>query len=250
MLQIGLTIVLVGLVCSLIMIVLPCGTEIDIALSAMRKPSFHKVTLTGMNTSLIASQGATATAITQDGYEYEGAGGKYSWAGVKRSFQLPDGATTDAANAPVPTPLSAPDIAAPTDQNDHSVISSGISSGTGIIADGSFLNPFTPGQCTYWADYEYHHLTGYVIPWNGDAANWAANASTYGWAVSTTPKVHSIVVLHPGVQGAGWAGHVAVVEKVNPDGSVETTNWNVIGWGVFSWQTYYPGQGVSFVWHP
>ena len=105
------------------------------------------------------------------------------------------------------------------------------------------------GQCTYWADIRYHQLTGWWVPWSGNAAQWAAGAAASGWVVSSTPKVPSIIVLQPGVEGAFSIGHVAVVERINSDGSVYTSNMNWSGWDVVSYVTFTPGPGVSFVWH-
>ena len=111
---------------------------------------------------------------------------------------------------------------------------------------------FTYGQCTYWADYRYHQLTGFWVPWGGNAWEWANGARAYGWIVSSTPHVPSIIVLQPGVQGAGGYGHVAVVERINSDGTVYTSNWNWYanggGWARWSSWNFSPGPGVSFVW--
>ncbi|TMD71450.1 MAG: CHAP domain-containing protein, partial [Chloroflexi bacterium] len=107
-------------------------------------------------------------------------------------------------------------------------------------------------QCTYWADLRYHQLTGFWVPWGGNAWEWAAGASASGWNVSSSPHVPSIIVLQPGVQGAGGFGHVAVVERINSDGTVYTSNWNWYGngggWATWSSWDFTPGPGVSFVW--
>ena len=119
--------------------------------------------------------------------------------------------------------------------------------------NGSY-DGFTYGQCTYWADYYYHQLTGHWVPWGGDAWAWANGARASGWVVSGTPHVYSIIVLAPYVQGASGYGHVAVVIGINKDGSVLTSNWNWYagggGWARTSYWTFYPGSGVTFVWYP
>lgn len=111
---------------------------------------------------------------------------------------------------------------------------------------------FTYGQCTYWADYLYHQMTGFWAPWSGNAWQWASGAANSGWIVSSTPHVPSIIVLQGGVEGAGGYGHVAVVVGINSDGSVHTSNWNWYanggGWGITSYWDFRPGPGVSFVW--
>jgi hypothetical protein len=118
---------------------------------------------------------------------------------------------------------------------------------------GGGLNRFAFGQCTYWANMRYHQLTGYWVQWLGNAYQWAGGAKTSGWIVSSKPIVPSIIVLQPYVQGASGFGHVAIVEKINPDGSVYTSNYNWYGnggWDILSYVTFKPGAGVTFVWHP
>jgi surface antigen len=121
-----------------------------------------------------------------------------------------------------------------------------------LSPDGGGPYRFAYGNCTYWANMRYHALTGYWVPWLGDAWQWASGASAAGWIVSSTPHVPSIIVLQPYVQSASGYGHVAVVEQINSDGSVLTSNYN---WGWQNWnretfETFRPGPGVSFVWHP
>lgn len=120
------------------------------------------------------------------------------------------------------------------------------------VTNGSVSRPFPPGQCTYWANLRYHQLTGYWVPWDGNAGQWVAGAKLAHWGYSQAPHVPSIIVLQPGVQSAGPYGHVAVVESINADGTVVTSNMN---WGAFSttnveYVTFHPGPGVYFVWHP
>ena len=112
-------------------------------------------------------------------------------------------------------------------------------------------NAFPAGQCTYWADERYHELSGYYVPFSGNAADWAGNASAYGWQVSSRPIVPSIICLAPGVQQADAVyGHVGVVESINTNGSVVTSNLN---WGIGSQKSsvhsvdFVPGAGISFI---
>jgi surface antigen len=127
--------------------------------------------------------------------------------------------------------------------------------GTGVstIIGGGGLNRFAFGECTFWANMRYHALTGYWVPWLGNADQWAYGASSSGWIVSSKPIVPSIIVLQPYVEGASYLGHVAVVERINSDGSVYTSNFNWYangGYDILSYWTFTPGPGVSFVWHP
>jgi surface antigen len=120
-----------------------------------------------------------------------------------------------------------------------------------VSSDGGGLNRFAYGNCTYWANMRYHQLTGYWVPWLGNAWQWYYGASASGWIVSSSPHVPSIIVLQPYVQGASGYGHVAVVERINSDGSVLTSDYNWAGyWDIETFVTFRPGPGVSFVWHP
>ncbi len=109
------------------------------------------------------------------------------------------------------------------------------------------------GECTYWASYRWHELTGNYPPntW-GNAESWASSAQVSGWDVAAVPGVPSIICLQPGIQGAGTLGHVALVESINSDGTVycSTMNWYAGGggYGIKSYWTFKAGQeGVSFV---
>ncbi len=120
------------------------------------------------------------------------------------------------------------------------------------VVEENGLNRFFYGQCTYWANMRYHQLTGHWVPWVGSAYQWAYQAPVAGWRIGDRPNPHgpSILVLAPNAQGAGAYGHVAVVEKVNRDGTVLVSSWNWKGaWGKKSWETFHVGQGVSFIWY-
>lgn len=196
----AVTSLLVLIVLGALLTVLPAGSDAHNVVFNLFNPHSSMVNSRSSSSGpQIASQAATATAVTQDGYD-PGAGA--SFAGV-----------------------------------------SGPPAGT--YAPG---NHFYWGQCTYWAAMRYNQLTGLWIPWLGNAAQWSYEASLYKWVVSSTPKLHSVIVLQPFTQGAGYYGHVAIVEKINPDGSVYTSNWNWSGyWGTETFVTFYPGNGVSFV---
>jgi surface antigen len=126
------------------------------------------------------------------------------------------------------------------------------------------VNNFPQGQCTWWADERYHQLTGYYVPWNhtgqANAYQWLARAKDFGWNTGSAPPkgIPSIICLQ-GSAGQGiesTLGHVAIVEKINGDGSVITSdmNWNV--GPILKTVNGYPvrqvvfrqGPGVSFIW--
>ncbi len=121
-----------------------------------------------------------------------------------------------------------------------------------------------PAECTYWAAERYHDLTNISVPWTGNANQWAGGALAKGRATSTIAPagIPSIICLQPnagqGLAGLGLTfGHVAVVERVNSDGSVLTTDghWPVgpiytttdMGYPITQ-VTFRPGPGVSFLW--
>lgn len=124
--------------------------------------------------------------------------------------------------------------------------------GSGPVVTGG-PHTWPVGYCTYWANSRYHALTGNWVTWLGNAYQWAQGARLAGWNVSSTPHVPSIIVLMPGVQGAGGYGHVAVVESINANGSAHTSNMNWYanggGWDRVSYMDFTPGSGVYFVWH-
>ena len=92
-------------------------------------------------------------------------------------------------------------------------------------------NKFPVGWCTYYV------ATKRNVTWNGDAGYWYANASAQGYAVGPTPKVGAIMVTWE-----SWAGHVAYVEAVNPDGSWVVTEMNWVAFDVIDQRTIKPGQ--------
>lgn len=126
------------------------------------------------------------------------------------------------------------------------------SHGEVLVSDGINSLPWPYGQCTYWANYRYHQLSGYWVQWTGNADQWFLGAQKAGWDYAQTPPpgVPSIIVLMPYVQGAGWLGHVAVVESQTGN-VVHTSNMN---WG-YGGSTHTEsvdftiGPGVYFVWH-
>lgn len=128
--------------------------------------------------------------------------------------------------------------------------------GSMTVASGNSSRPWPYGQCTYWANYEYHALAGWYVAWGGNADQWVAGAGAAGWNVSMYPHVPSIIVLMPGVQGASYGyGHVAVVTSIIDSTTVMTSNMNWYanggGLGIVSNVefNYGPGYGVYFVWH-
>lgn len=124
-------------------------------------------------------------------------------------------------------------------------------SGNGPVVTGS-PESWPVGYCTYWANLRYHQLSGNWVTWTGNAYQWAQGARMAGWNVSSQPHVPAIIVLAPGAQGASGFGHVAVVESINSDGSVRTSNMNWFGngggWDKVSYVDFKTGSGATFIW--
>ena len=129
----------------------------------------------------------------------------------------------------------------------------GRNSGTGsfgLMPIRGLGNPFSYGQCTWWANQRYYQLHGVFVPWtiNSDAWEWTARAYDFHWHVSDQPSLGAIVNFQPGVQGAHGVGHVAVVERVLGNGRVIASNMN---WGIYYWQVtnveFSAGPGVAFI---
>ncbi|KAB7789246.1 CHAP domain-containing protein [Bifidobacterium cebidarum] len=109
---------------------------------------------------------------------------------------------------------------------------------------GANGNTYPWGQCTWYA-YERRAQMG--LPTGsrfGNATTWASSASALGYWVDGTPRhVGDVVVFQPGQEGAAaYYGHVAVIEKINADGSIEVSESNVKGLGVISSRTFSADQ--------
>jgi surface antigen len=122
---------------------------------------------------------------------------------------------------------------------------------TSKIPEHNTANLFPAGQCTWWANERYQQLTGYYVPWttNSNANQWTARANDFGWHVSDQPGVGAIIDFQAGVQLASDVGHVAIVEKIMPNGDLITSNMNVWGhpFGSVVNLTNHPGPGVTFI---
>ena len=91
-------------------------------------------------------------------------------------------------------------------------------------------NWFPGGQCTWWAEQLAAGYMGVYPDFNGNADQWAAWASSHGYAVGGAPRVDSVVVFQPGADGAGGVGHVAWVTEVYPNrGTMTLSEMNFVG---------------------
>jgi surface antigen len=75
----------------------------------------------------------------------------------------------------------------------------------------------------------------------GDAHDWDTGARAASYIVDHKPAVGAIMQTD-----AGELGHVAYVEKVNPDGSWEVSEMNVKGWDILSSRTFKAEQAKVY----
>jgi LysM repeat protein len=111
--------------------------------------------------------------------------------------------------------------------------------GGSITYRKSDYNHFPDGWCTWYVADRRN------IPWKADAYGWFASAQGVGWPTGQTPRVGAVMV-----SWEGWgAGHVAYVERVNPDGSWLVSEMNYKVFGEVSFRTVVPGkiQLIGFV---
>jgi len=95
-------------------------------------------------------------------------------------------------------------------------------------------NRYAEGYCTWYA-YNRRAELGRPIGSNwGNASTWATYARAGGFRVDKTPEPGAVFQT---TGGWGGAGHVGIVEKVNPDGSFVTSEMNYGRWNAVSSRT-------------
>lgn len=90
-------------------------------------------------------------------------------------------------------------------------------------------------QCVSYTAFKALQVHGVKALWWGNANMWPASARSRGFRTGTTPKANSV-----GVQYIGYYGHVVWVDSVNPNGTVNISQYNypVNGrWGMYSTMT-------------
>ena len=110
---------------------------------------------------------------------------------------------------------------------------------------GPFDVPLDPaniqsyGQCTYWVEEKRPELITNAVQkfGGGNAFDWKRDAAAAGYLIDHTPRVGDVAAYPPGTYlftqsdgvfwSAGEVGHVAYVERVDPDGSFVISEMNV-----------------------
>lgn len=106
-------------------------------------------------------------------------------------------------------------------------------------------NGYDFGWCT-WHAANRRIQVGKPLPTNlGNAISWLSLARRAGLETGNVPKEHA-VLYHKNI---GGLGHVAFVEKVNPDGSALISDMNYPTWGKVTYRTITPGEfgNYSFI---
>ena len=120
----------------------------------------------------------------------------------------------------------------------------------GIPATNTHYQVF---QCTWWADLRRRMIGRPLDPPMGNGGDWNDSAIAKGISVDRNPAPGDAMVFEPGVHGSSARyGHVAVVEAVNPDGSILISQ-SGRGWMAVVVETLSAGElaslgnGISFV---
>lgn len=102
------------------------------------------------------------------------------------------------------------------------------------------------GDCTWYAFERRKQLGKPVGNGWGNASNWAGQASSAGYNVNNSPSVGAIIQAHAWTNNAWGMGHVGVVERINPDGSILISEMNFgTGVGVKAHRTLSASQAAN-----
>jgi|SRR3989339_648296 len=107
---------------------------------------------------------------------------------------------------------------------------------------------FLTRQCTSYVAWKWNVIYGKswynTRPGSGSAWNWPALASDQGYSVSSTPRVGGIVSWNK--TGVLPYGHVAVIEKVNANGTIDLSEYNWLQYQYSYRANVSPGYYGSF----
>ncbi|MDN3202360.1 glucosaminidase domain-containing protein [Enterococcus faecalis] len=99
-------------------------------------------------------------------------------------------------------------------------------------------NSYAWGNCTQYVYNRITQLGKHIDLTMGNGKDWGVTGQVRGYEVSRTPQAGTAASFPAGVLGADTVyGHVAFVEKVNPDGSIYISEMNVQGLNVVSTRT-------------
>jgi surface antigen len=122
-----------------------------------------------------------------------------------------------------------------------------------VVTYGAYVASYTSFTAAYGGNgYAYGFCTWYVanrvaVPTNwGNANTWDNYARLSGWTVSSVPRVGAIAQS----DSMSYLGHVAYVERVNPDGTIYYSDMNgVSGWGRVGYATVPASYFQHYIYH-
>ncbi len=116
------------------------------------------------------------------------------------------------------------------------------------FASGSVGNRYAFGNCTWYA-YERRAQMGHPVGsfW-GNASTWAIAARANGYLVDKHPSAGAVLQIDGfGDRWTGYAGHVAIVERVDPNGDVFVSEMNYGGnFNRVTYRTISAGQAALY----
>lgn len=110
---------------------------------------------------------------------------------------------------------------------------------------------FLTRECTSYAAWNWNVLQGKRFintrPGSGSAWNWPALARDQGYSVSSTPRVGAIISWQQ--TGSMPYGHVAIVERVNGNGTIDLSEYNWVKYSYSYRANVEPGYygGYSYI---
>ena len=109
---------------------------------------------------------------------------------------------------------------------------------------GDTGNAYPWSECTWWAYVRRHQLHLPVGSYLGNGEDWAASARRLGYWVDGTPRSPGdVMVFAAGQDGSSVDyGHVAIVEKINDDGTVLISECGSVYQGVTHYRTVSPAN--------
>lgn len=116
--------------------------------------------------------------------------------------------------------------AAPAPQQTAPPVSSAVAVTSASIAQASTSDLYAWGNCTWWVSIRRAQVNDPIPNYWGNAADWAYNAERDGYTVNHTPSPGAIMQISDVDYGLG---HVAFVESVDPDGTWNISEMNVLG---------------------
>jgi surface antigen/peptidoglycan hydrolase CwlO-like protein len=102
------------------------------------------------------------------------------------------------------------------------------------------LSGYAYRNCTDWVAYRVEIAGKHVPGGLGNANTWDDRAPSYGFKVSSKPKVGAAAV-----SNSGYYGHVMYVEAVNGDGSIVISDYNRAGPGEYGTNTLSAGTASA-----